>query len=185
MTSNTSKLASYSAGSGQFYTQQNDSLYWLSSYATGDTLNSFNFGTANQDDSFDVTVGTSLGGFSCLASSDSILLVSGGYASGAYLDTLRIYDLIANEWLAVGPVMPQRRGGHACAVRGNQLYVLGGIISKNPFIATDSIAYIEVDGAIHNSSEWAELGETMSTPAVRIESRRGREYDHHSRRSNE
>ena len=73
----------------------------------------------------DVAVGAALGGHACVTSTDRWLFVTGGSAAGVVLDTLRIYDLHAAQWLGDGPAMQRGRGGHACAVVDDQLRVHG------------------------------------------------------------
>ena len=52
----------------QYYAQNNDSLFWLSSFPFGDSVRRFDLRSATEDGSFNVAVGAALGGHACLAS---------------------------------------------------------------------------------------------------------------------
>eukprot|EP01084_Bolivina_argentea_P307437 531406_1 len=127
-------------GSGSYYTQNNDIIYWINS-VSGNEIIAYNlYTTTSTTLSMQLSVGTS----ACLTSHNNLLYIIGGMSDqDSTLNTALIYDISTAEWLKL-PVMQTNRRNHACVVDGihGHLYAIGGLDEND--IILDSVEEIDL-----------------------------------------
>eukprot|EP01084_Bolivina_argentea_P027015 50209_1 len=124
------KLTDESYGRGQWYTQQNNTIFMID--PSQSTFSVYHMETRQFTSNWlSITFNTSVTDRSCLTSSQRYIFITGGltsFPSGDYHTAVQIFNLASLQWITHVPPMQLARGMHSCIVdeERNELYNIGG-----------------------------------------------------------
>eukprot|EP01083_Nonionella_stella_P290423 988189_1 len=137
-------------GSGQYYTQQERSVYLINPIY-GDAFHVYDMSTQRFTNLSNIIIPSPVLFTACLASTPNNLFVCGGGASSR-LNKLQILSLITFEWIPNTPSMNHVRRSGACIVANNYLWVFGGFQRTNE--------RIQVAGIVRNTWNFVDSFDT-------------------------
>ena len=130
-------------GLGVYYTQIDPSTLYLIDML-GDAINVYDLQSLSYD-RLNTTIPFDVSYYSCIASSDSTLYITGGYSNqNGTLDRLQVLNLEDLSWLQRAPSMNYERYQHGCiVVNGNgnhKLWAIAGAYEESvEFVSTTDI----------------------------------------------
>eukprot|EP01084_Bolivina_argentea_P268075 455232_1 len=122
-----SVLANDTLGTGQYYTQINDTVYMIS--PSGDQFNIYNLQNKQFINNWnDIVINTNVANKACIASNSNYIFVVGGGENGGVLNDFQALDLLANAWVQNTSPLNKGRYAHSCVVHEEvgYLYAIGG-----------------------------------------------------------
>eukprot|EP01084_Bolivina_argentea_P007746 14536_1 len=151
-------------GTGDYYTQIDDSLYMID--ASRSYLNKYNMNTKKsftlkEFKEIEINVGMT----GCLTSTDDFIFVLGGNSG----TNVQILDLKTMNWLNNIPSMQIQRYDHSCIVDPitSSLWAIGG---QNDETYLNSIETINIINIMEQESQWHYITDTLFEPIIYVRS---------------